>query len=130
MCDGESGRSPKRFSGRLRFRQHPAFPYFSRVKFTWRVLVAAERSDAALVSKTSTRHGCNLLLSIRYIVISWLEKGGFIEQKYRNFIYGSIWHNISTMPTYYKRLIWGICCHKTSKRILIFILGLDVNCYH
>lgn len=63
----------------------------------WRVLVAAERSDAALVSKTSTRHSCNLLLSIRYIVISWLEKGGFIEQKYRNFIYGSIWHNISTM---------------------------------
>lgn len=51
MCDGESGRSPKRFSGRLRFRQHSAFPYFSRVKFTWRVLVAAERSDAVLVSR-------------------------------------------------------------------------------
>lgn len=51
MCDGESGRSPKRFSGRLRSRQHSAFPYFSRVEFTWRVLVAAERSDAALVSR-------------------------------------------------------------------------------
>ena len=130
MCDGESGRSPKRFSGRLRFRQHSAFPYFSRVWLRGVCLSRRRVSAVALVSKTSTRHGCNLLLSIRYIVISWLEKGGFIEQKYRKFIYGSIWHNISTMPTYYKRLIWGICCHKTSKRILIFILGLDVNCYH
>lgn len=32
----------------------------------WRVLVAAARSGAALVSKTSTRHGCKLFLRARF----------------------------------------------------------------
>lgn len=57
MCDGKSGRSPKRFSGRLRFRQHSAFPYFSRVKFTWRVLVAGERSEPSRIKTVTCFYG-------------------------------------------------------------------------
>ena len=74
MCDGESGRSPKRFSGRLRFRQHSAFPYFSRVKFTWRVLVATERSDVALVSRLSHIFMDTQLLIIAFLRIRTLDK--------------------------------------------------------
>ena len=74
MCDGESGRSPKRVSGRLRFRHHSAFQYFSLVKFTWRVLVAAERSDAALVSRLSHIFMDTQLLIIAFLRIRTLDK--------------------------------------------------------
>lgn len=57
MCDGKSGRSPKRVSGRLRFRHHFAFSPligFGRVACACRGGAKRRRSRI----KTSTRHGC------------------------------------------------------------------------
>ena len=89
MCDGESGRSPKRFSGRLRFRQQSAFPYFSRVMFTWRVLVAAERSDAALVSRQAHATVANDInlerrnIKITLGILSFLDVNIIVKKKYK-----------------------------------------------